>query len=73
MDVNIETGSNRVAAIAAVIILIATYIYFDNWRWLLPGMMLALLSYGVVYFACVWILKGFTKQQKLRREVDKKS
>lgn len=64
MNVNIETGSGRVAAVAAVIILIATYIYFDNWRWLLPGLMLALLGYGVVYLACVFILKGFTKEQK---------
>lgn len=70
---NIETGSGRIAAVAAVIILIATFIYFNDWRWLLPGLMLAALGYGVVYFACVWILQGFTKEQKPSREVNKKS
>ena len=62
---NIETGSGRVAAVAAVIILFATFIYYDDGRaFLLPGAYLALAGYGVVYFACVFILKGFTKEHK---------
>ena len=61
---NIETGSGRIATVAALIILIGTFIYFNNWRWLLPGLMFASLGYGIVYFACVFILKGFTKEQK---------
>jgi len=51
--------------------MIATFIYFNNWKWLIPGLMLAALGYGIVYFACVWILKGFINETKGKREVDK--
>ena len=71
MNVDIEKGSGRIATVAAVIIMIATFIYFNNWKWLIPGLMLAALGYGIVYFACVWILKGFINETKGKREVDK--
>ena len=64
---NIETGSGRVAAVAAVAILVATVLSMNGSKGLIAGLMLAFLGYGVVYFACVFILKGFTKEQKTRR------
>lgn len=61
---NIEVGSNRIATVAAVIILIATIMYINSGKGIIAGMFLALIGYVFVYFASIWILKGFTKEQK---------
>ncbi|MHC4099157.1 MAG: hypothetical protein ACYSUY_19430 [Planctomycetota bacterium] len=69
---NIETGSGWVAAVAAVVIFVATVLFMNSRKAVGVGLMLDLLGYGIVYFGCLWILKGFTKEQKVRWEVDKK-
>ena len=66
MHVNIETGSERVGTVAAVIIFFATLIYFNSWRGIFAGIGLASVGYVVVYLGCLFILKGFTKEQKAR-------
>ncbi len=32
--------------------------------WPVIGLALAVVGYGIVYLGCVWILKGFTKEEK---------
>ncbi|UCD20168.1 MAG: hypothetical protein JSU64_03255 [candidate division WOR-3 bacterium] len=65
---NIEVGSNRIAAVAAVIILFATIVLMNSWRGITAGLFLALIGYGFVYFASIWILKGFIKEGKVNQQ-----
>jgi hypothetical protein len=60
-------GSNRIATVAAVIILIATIMYFNSGGGIIVGIFIAAIGYVFVYFASIWILKGFTKEQNQQK------
>ena len=65
---NIEAGSNRIAAVAAVIILIATMVCINRCEAIIAGLFLAAIGYVFVYFSSIWILKGFIKGPKVNQK-----
>lgn len=65
---NIEAGSNRIAAVVAVIILIATIVCINRCEAIIAGLFLAAIGYVFVYFSSIWILKGFTKEENVNQK-----